>query len=167
MSKLFSRRKLMGAGGVAALAPIVALSDRAQAAPLGSPIVVLAEPIRVFDSRTALAPLGGGKIASGTSLGVSVGGITPDQTNPAAVFVNVTITDTEGRGYLVVRASDLSGLHPLPPTSNINWSADGQTLANLIITPVGGENTLEVHAGGGGRTHFIVDVQAYVPSLLI
>ena len=31
MSKLFSRRKLMGAGGVAALAPIVALSDRAQA----------------------------------------------------------------------------------------------------------------------------------------
>ena len=77
MSELFSRRKLMGAGGVAALAPIVALGDRAQAAPLGSPIVVLAEPIRVFDSRTALAPLGGGKIASGNSLGVSVGGITP------------------------------------------------------------------------------------------
>ena len=67
----------------------------------------------------------------------------------------------------MVRASDLSGLHPLPPTSNINWSTNGQTLANLVITPVGGENTLEVHAGGSGRTHFIVDVQGYVPSLLI
>ena len=167
MSKLFSRRKLIGAGGVAALAPIVAMSDRAQAIPLGSPIVVLAQPVRVFDSRTALVALGGGKITSGNSIGVSVGGITDDQSHPAAVFVNVTVTDTEGSGYLVVRASDLSGLHPLPPTSNVNWSASGQTVANLVITPVGGENTLEVHAGGDGLTHFIVDVQAYVPSFVI
>jgi hypothetical protein len=167
MSKLFSRRKLIGAGGVAALVPMVAIGDRAQAAPLGSPLVVLAQPVRVFDSRTALTALGGGKIASGNSIGVSVGGITNDQSNPAAVFANVTVTDTEGRGYLVVRASDLSGLHPLPPTSNVNWSADGQTIANLVITPVGGENTLEVHASGGGRTHFIVDVQAYVPFLVV
>jgi hypothetical protein len=27
---------------------------------------------------------------------------------------------------------------------------------------VGGENTIEVHAGGSGRTHFIVDIQAYM-----
>ena len=64
-----------------------------------------------------------------------------------------------------MRASDLKGDRPLPPTSNVNWSADGQTVANLVITAVGGENTLEVHAGGSGRTHFIVDVQAYVPAL--
>ncbi|TML14928.1 MAG: hypothetical protein E6G39_07670 [Actinobacteria bacterium] len=167
MSKLFSRRKLIGAGGVAALTPIVAMANRAQAAPLPATVVALADPVRVFDSRTAPPSLGGGKLVTGTSLGVSVGGITPSDVVAAAVFVNVTVTDTEGRGYLVVRASDLKGDRPLPPTSNVNWSADGQTVANLVITAVGGENTLEVHAGGSGRTHFIVDVQAYVPALVI
>lgn len=166
MSKLFSRRKLIGVGGAAALAPMVAMGERVQAAPLGSPLIVLPEPIRVFDSRTALVGVGGGKLISGSSIGVPVGGVAADDLIAAAVFVNITITDTEGSGFIVVRGSDLSGERPLPPTSNLNWTTAGQTVANLVITPVGGENTLEVHAGGNGRTHFIIDVQAYVPALV-
>jgi hypothetical protein len=40
---------------------------------------------------------------------------------------------------------------------------EGTMAANLVLCPVGGENSIEVHAGGAGRTHFIVDVQAYIP----
>ena len=169
MLPLFSRRKVIGVGGVAALAPLATMSGAARAATVTGtvtgPVVVLIEPIRVFDSRTAPPGLGGGKLVSGSSTGVSVGVLVERGfvENPVAVFVNVTITETEGAGFLLVRASDLSGNRPLPATSNINWSTNGQTLANLVVTTVGGENTLEVHAGGNGRTHYILDVQGFIP----
>ena len=166
MARRFSRRKLVGAGGVVALAPMVSFGDQAHASPLGSPIIVLSQPVRVFDSRTTPTSIGGGKLAAGNSVAVTVGAAPDPDHIAAAVFANVTITDTEGRGYLVLRASDLTGEIPLPSTSNINWTADGQTIANLVITPVGGEHAIEVHAGGTGRTHFIVDVQAYVPAII-
>jgi hypothetical protein len=168
MPHLFSRRKMIGAGGAAAIAPLVVMKQAAQAqsVPLQvtGPVFVLFEPVRVFDSRVADPAIGGGKIASGSSVGVSVGGVA-GELNPIAVFANITITETEGAGFILVRASDLSGERPLPKTSNVNWSQNGQTLANLVFTVVGGENTIEIHAGGSGRTHFIVDVQAYIPFL--
>jgi hypothetical protein len=156
---------MIGAGGAAAIAPLAVMKHAAQAqnVPLQvtGPIFVLFEPVRVFDSRVESPAIGGGKITSGSSVGVSVGGVAGDA-NPAAVFANITITETEGAGFILVRASDLSGERPLPKTSNINWSQNGQTLANLAFTVVGGENTIEIHAGGSGRTHFIVDIQAYM-----
>lgn len=171
MPQLFTRRKMIGVGGATALAPIATMSAVARAAAptdtVTGPVIVLIEPIRVFDSRTAPPGLGGGKLVSGSSNGVSVGLLVERGlvTDPRAVFVNVTITDTEGAGYLVVRASDLVGDRPLPRTSNINWSTNGQTLANLVVTTVGGENTLEVHAGGSGRAHYILDVQGFIPAV--
>ena len=171
MPRLFSRRKMIAVGGAAALAPMATISGVARAATVPDtvtgPVVVLIEPIRVFDSRTAPPGLGGGKLVSGNSNGVSVGVLVERGfvENPVAVFVNVTITETEGAGFLVVRASDLVGNRPLPATSNINWSTNGQTLANLVVTTVGGENTLQVHAGGNGRTHYILDVQGFIPAI--
>jgi hypothetical protein len=162
---MFSRRKLIGASGVAALAPMVSFGDQAHAAPLPT-IVVLSQPVRVFDSRTALPSLGGGKLDAGNAIAISVGAVPEPPLIAVAVYVNVTVTDTEGRGHLVLRPSDLSGLAPPPSTSNVNWTDDGQTVANLAIVKVGGENSLEVRAGGTGRTHFIVDVQAYYPAVI-
>ena len=167
VAKLFNRRAVIGAGGAAALVPFVGREGLVAAAPFPTVVTgvpsILFEPVRVFDSRTTPVSLGGGKIVSGSSVGVPVGGVIPNGDPPAAVYVNLTITETEGSGFILVRASDLSGERPLPKTSNINWSSTGQTLANLVLTAVGGENYLEVHAGGNGRTHFILDVQAYVP----
>jgi hypothetical protein len=80
-----------------------------------------------------------------------------------SAFLNVTITATEGAGFLRVRGSDSSGEQPVPATSNVNWSQNGQTLANLALTTVGSEFGVEIFAGGAGRTHVIVDVQGYVP----
>lgn len=164
MSHEVSRRGLFGAGGIAALAALPALSiGRVSAAgPPPGELVVLDVPLRVYDSRSPAGVLGGAKLAAGGSVAVTVSGAF-EGGFATAVFVNVTITDTEGAGYLVVRAEDLSGTKPVPTTSNINWATAGQTLANLTLSAVGGENAIEVICRGAGRTHVIVDVQGYVP----
>ena len=106
--------------------------------------------------------LGGAKLVTGNAIAVTVS--VPDETRLLmAAFLNVTITATEGAGFLRVGASDSSGERPVPVTSNINWSQVGQTLANLVLTTVGSESGVDIFAGGNGRTHVVVDVQGYVP----
>jgi hypothetical protein len=169
MSRLFSRRLLLGTSGAAAIAPLAAgligpTSHAAAAPSVTGPLVVLRSPERLFDSRSTPPSLGGGKLSTGNSVAVTVVTDLPSNQIISAAFLNCTITDTEGIGYLVIRPSDLSGEVPLPPTSNVNWSTSGQILANLVLTAIGGENAVEVHAGGaGGRTHFIIDLQGYIP----
>jgi hypothetical protein len=157
-----SRRWLLGAGGAAALLPAATGRVKAASAPISGPLVTLLTPIRVYDSRGNLFPANGTKLDAGEAIAVVV--------SPAfesgvamAVFANLTITQTEGSGFLVVTGSDLSGERPEAQTSNINWSTNGQTLANLVLTEVGGENALSVRCEGNGRTHFIVDIQGYIP----
>ena len=168
MTHPLSRRRVIGAGGTAA-ALAVALTpqvSRAQTSPQGGrtgQLITLVTPTRVFDSRTASPAIGGGKLASGNAVGIPVSGGTLDGSGVSVAFVNCTITDTEGSGYLTITQSDLSGELPPPLTSNINWSTSGQTLANLVLTAVGGESTISVACGGNGRTHFIIDLQGYVP----
>jgi hypothetical protein len=148
--------------GAAAAFPGAA--GRAAAADITGPLVVLRAPVRLFDSRVEPPSLGGGKLATGSSVAVTVVADVPNGGFVTAAFLNCTITETEGSGFLVVRPSDLSGEVPLPNTSNINWSAPNQTLANLVLSAVGGENAIEVHAGGAaGRTHFVIDLQGYIP----
>ena len=167
MSRLLTRRAVLCVGGAVASVPLATGlgSLPARAAPnISGPLVVLGQPERLFDSRTALRSLGGGKLAVGSSVAVTVVTNVPSGDFITAAFLNVTITETEGSGFLVLRPSDLTGEVPLPMTSNINWSTSGVTLANLVLTGVGGENAVEVHAGGlGGRTHIVVDLQGYVP----
>ena len=158
---MLSRRELCAAAGGAAAVLLPAAPAGAQSPPPGS-LVTLLTPARLFDSRVDSPFPGRRKLQSGESLGVSVGPAV--EGFPSAVFVNVTITETEGAGYLVVFASDLTGERPIPSTSNINWWMSGLTLANLALTAVGGENTIAVRCDGGGRTHFIVDLYGYVPS---
>ena len=164
----YSRRLVLGASGAAAIAPFAANlgspAHVAAATTVTGPLVVLRSPERLFDSRLTPPSLGGGKLATGNSVAVTVVTDLPANQIITAAFINCTITDTEGSGFLVIRPSDLSGEVPLPPTSNINWSTSGLILANLVLTAIGGENAVEVHAGGaGGRTHFVVDLQGYIP----
>jgi hypothetical protein len=163
MAHRFSRRWLFGVvgGGAAASLPF---SRGAAAAPAAnSGLITLRRPVRVFDSRRSDSPMNGAKLDSGQGIGVPVSTAFIGEDVADAVFVNCTVTQTEGSGFLIIFASDLSGMLPDPDTSNINWATSGQTLANLVLTAVGGENTISVHCEGGGRTHFIIDVQGYVP----
>lgn len=167
MAGLFSRRRMIGAGGAAALSPLVLSSSTSHAAsPPGGrtgELITLVTPVRLFDSRITPPSLGGGKIAAGSAVGVPVSIGTLDGSNVSVAFVNCTVTDTENAGYLLIHASDPIGDKPLPETSNVNWSQTGQTLANLALTAVGDENYISIFCGGTGRTHFIIDLQGYVP----
>lgn len=161
MPRLFSRRAMVAAGGAVALAP-VSFASVARAAPASGSLVTLLTPIRIYDSRIDHVPLGLAKLATGNTVIVTVS--VPDETRfLSAAFLNVTITETEGAGFLRVSGTDSSGTQPVPATSNINWSQSGQTVANLAMTAVGSEFGVDIFAGGAGRTHVIVDVQGYVP----
>ena len=162
MSRLFTRRAMVAAGGAATLSPVAFRANLASAAQPSGPLITLLTPLRVYDSRTDTVLLGGAKLATGNAITVAVS--VPDETRLLmAAFLNVTITETEGAGFLRVSGSDSSGERPVPATSNINWSQAGQTLANLVLTTVGSESGVDIFAGGGGRTHVVVDVQGYVP----
>ena len=160
MSRLLSRRRMIGVGGAVAMSPLV-LAKPAAADSTG-PLVVLTTPVRLYDSRTDAVPLGGAKLASGNSVNVTAAGFGASGFLVAA-FINLTVTQTEGFGFLRVNGSDLSGERPVPKTSNVNWSGTNQTLANLALTTVGGENGIEVFCGGAGRTHVVVDIMGYIP----
>ena len=164
MSRLFTRRRILGAGGAAALLPTAVARPQAAAAVPGvaGQVVTLLTPMRVFDSRTDLIPLNGQKLSPGESIAVTVSPAFLDDV-ALAVFLNCSITETEGSGYLVLRPSDLSGERPFPNTSNINWWTSGLTLGNAGLVAVGGENAIEVACRGAGRTHVIIDIQGYVP----
>ena len=160
MSRMLSRRKMIGVGGAVAMAPLVLAGSAA--ADVTGQLVVLTTPVRLYDSRSDSIPLGGAKLTSGNSVNVSAGGFGPSGSLMAA-FLNVTVTQTENSGFLRVNASDLSGERPVPKTSNVNWFATNQTLANQVLTTVGSENGIDVFCGGGGRTHVVVDIMGYIP----
>jgi hypothetical protein len=163
MARLLSRRKMMlGVGGAVAASPLAFALPAA--ADVTGQLVVLTIPVRLYDSRTDKVPLGGAKLSSGNSVNVTAGG-GPSGTLMAA-FLNVTVTQTEGAGFLRVTGSDLSGERPDAKTSNINWFAANQTMANLALTTVGGENGVQVFCGGSGKTHVIVDMMGYIPFIV-
>lgn len=170
MPRFLTRRRLIGAGGALALSPLLGDVRPALAGqptlpsytPPG-PMTALMPPVRVFDSRGTVFPATGAKLQPGESVAVTVGG---SQFGPTefgvAVILNCTVTQTEKSGYLIIRGSDLTGERPLPDTSSINWWGPGQTMGNLVFCDVGGEFAVEVHNGGAGATHFIIDVQGFV-----
>ncbi|MGB8861781.1 MAG: hypothetical protein WCC60_21175 [Ilumatobacteraceae bacterium] len=124
-------------------------------------------PTRVYDSRQA-APTPG-VLAAGSTRTVSVkdgrnvsgGAVTVANLVPAgatAIACNLGITATTGGGYLSVNP----GGNTTVTASTINWSADGQTLANGIIATINpATREVTVICGPGGSTHFFLDVTGY------
>jgi hypothetical protein len=124
------------------------------------------DPVRVYDSRSA-APTPGA-LGSGSSRVVSVadardgttGAVVTAGAVPAgatAIAYNLTVVDTIGSGFLSVAPGNAAS----SPSSSINWSATGQILANGLIGKVHTDRTVKVFCGGGGTTHFVIDVTGY------
>jgi hypothetical protein len=121
-------------------------------------------PVRAYDSRWT----GGTRINSGENRLVSVasghdlttGAVNAADVVPArstAVAYNVTITGTQASGFLSVAP----GIAISVTASSINWSGDGQNLANGAIVAVDPSRQVRVFAGGGGSTDFIIDITGY------
>lgn len=125
------------------------------------------EPTRVYDSRVpnplpGFVPTGGRRrlsVRSGRAL--DTGAITDAFLVPVeatAVSYNVTITRTIGAGFLTVAPGDSTEAK----ASSINWTEDGQTIANAGIVKVDGDGAVNVFVGGqSGATDFAIDVTGY------
>jgi hypothetical protein len=123
-------------------------------------------PVRVYDSRVA-APTPG-RISSGQNRVVSVadardtgnGSVIAADAIPVgatAVAYNVTLDATAASGFLSVTPGDAAS----SPSSSINWSSSNLIIANAGIVKLDGSRQVKVFAGGGGSTHFLIDITGY------
>ncbi len=185
-----SRRAFLtrgAAGAAVAVAGGAALTALAAspAAAAAADSVLLASPIRIFDSRPGQPFVGEGegpgtpfvRGAASTSRQILFGdGETATDhipSNALGAYINITITNTVATGALAWTGQTTV---VAPTTSLINWSAAGQILANAALVPVtnfatGSKTNSNIAAGkawivagttGVSSTHFIVDVFGYV-----
>ncbi|MCW2523749.1 MAG: hypothetical protein JWO63_2084, partial [Frankiales bacterium] len=118
-------------------------------------------PARLLDSRSELGlDAGFGRtVNGGQTVGLQVtgrGGV--PLTDVGAVALNVTVANPTGPGYVTVYATG----RPLPLASNLNYVA-GQTVANLVLAPVGADGKVNLTVAGHG-VRLIADVQGYYTS---
>jgi hypothetical protein len=109
-------------------------------------------PQRLLDTRTGPLP------AAGSSLKLQVagrGGV--PSSGASAVMLAVTATRAVRTGY--VQVVPTGGSTAIGSSSNLNVVA-GQTVANLVVVPVGRDGTVTLHTSGG--THLLADVAGWV-----
>jgi alpha-tubulin suppressor-like RCC1 family protein len=123
---------------------------------------VALNPTRVLDSRTGtgLPPVLGisQKPAAGqafTVRGTGAGGV--PAVGVSSVAMTVTATESTAPGF--VQVVPTGGTTALGETSNVNLTGSGQTVANLVIVPVGAGGTFQLYSSSG--THLLVDVVGY------
>ncbi len=122
----------------------------------GSPtkpgMFVALSPARALDTRaTGAVPAGGNQALA--ILGK--GGI--PSAHVSSVVINTTVTETRAPGYVTV----FPGTGTLPAASNLNWSAAGSTIANLVTTQIFADGTIAFHNGSGGTTQVVADTAGY------
>ena len=157
-----------GPGGVLwyCAAPGTPGTWRTLAAPNSAGAFYAVTPARVYDSRVGTyspnGVLSGGQnrtISVANSYNVS-GTLVTSNFIPAgatAVFANVTVVDTVGAGYLAINPGGTTAV----AASTINWSANGQVLANGISLTLNASREITVVNGSGGSTQFIIDITGY------
>lgn len=122
-------------------------------------------PTRVYDSR--LDPRGILTPAEGTrvtdvkdGIDLATGAVNAPDVVPAgatAIAYNLTIADTQSSGFLAVYPASEATF----TASSINWDRSGQLLANAAIVQMGNDRQVKVSVGGGGSTHYVIDVTGY------
>ena len=136
---------------------------RKLAGPTSAGAVHALAPARVYDSRFAEGPLGSGfnrVVSVTTAIDVVTGDPVTENVVPSgatSVFFNLTITETTGTGWVLLSpgtATEVTG-------STMNWFASNQTMANGSLTAIDAARTVRAFVGGGGTTHFIIDITGY------
>jgi hypothetical protein len=117
------------------------------------------QPCRLVDTRGNGAPFTGGKFAAGESRDYVLAGVCDIPVTAKAVSLNVTVTDTDGAGFLSAYPNGTT----FPGTATLNYAASGVTIANAAIVPLGSPVAgpgITVTAGVSG-THVIIDTNGY------
>jgi hypothetical protein len=122
-------------------------------------------PYRVLDTRAGTGASKAAVAAHGTLKLKVVGKGTTGDTIPSgitAVVLNLTATQTNASGVLTAyNDQDVYG-DPLdaPETSNLNFGK-GQTVANLVVVPVGANGVVDFYNNSTGTTQVVADVEGY------
>ena len=151
----------LGAGGSAhVIADVTGYITSAAAASSPTGLYVPVSPARAYDSRNVATTINDGAqlvVSANSAPGVSV------PSGASGIVWNFTATGTTRYGFLKAWAT--GGLEP--PTSALNWSTAGMTVANAGITrpDVAAQVTLsptdENGTTNGPLTHLIADVFGY------
>lgn len=125
-------------------------------APEGSTRFVPLTPSRLLDTRDPKDITGGKPVAPGAGIDLQVlgrGGV--PVSGVSAIVLNVTAADALGAGYVTVwpAAADR------PVVSNLNVTAAGQNIANLVTVPVGAGGKVSLFTQSG--TDLVADVEGY------
>ena len=102
---------------------------------------------------------GGGAIAGDEEISIAAlgrGGI--PTSGVGAVALNVTVSNPLAGGFLTVFPSEASR----PNASNLNFVV-GQTVANMILVPVGSDGRVALFNGSSAKVDVIVDVLGWFP----
>jgi hypothetical protein len=122
-------------------------------APTGTAAFTAVSPTRVLDTRDGTGS-SAGKVAAAGSIRLVV----PTAVVPAdatSVALNVTLTEPSGPGFVRV----WPGGEAPPETSNLNATAAGETVANLVVTRLGPGRTVDLYTQASA--HLVVDVTGY------
>jgi hypothetical protein len=115
-------------------------------------------PARLLDTRKGIGTGGStSPVPVGGTLNLKIDGSGPvAASGVTAVALNVTVTKPTGGGYITVYPSGAA----LPKASNVNFSAN-ETVANMVIVPVGKDGTINLTNGSNGTTALVADVFGY------
>jgi hypothetical protein len=119
-------------------------------------------PARLLDTRRGQSTTdgryaGNGIRAAGSVLELDVAGRGSTASNPAAVTLNVTTTQSNAAGFATLYPCGTKR----PEASTVNYGP-GQTIANSVITKVGAKGRVCVYTNA--RAHVIADVTGYFPA---
>lgn len=122
-------------------------------------------PVRILDTRYGTGATKAPVAAHGTlKLKVTGAGVSGDTipTGITAVVLNLTATQTNASGVLTAyNDEDMYGdAITAPETSNLNFGK-GQTVANLVVVPVGADGAVDLYNNSTGTTQFVADVEGY------
>lgn len=121
---------------------------------LAGAITTLA-PARILDTRTNQNATGPVRAMNSITIPITGKGGIPT-TGVSAVALNLTVTQTSTGGHIEAVPAGTT-----PTTSNLNF-APGQTIANLVIVPVGPDGKITLHNKSTGTVQLIADVAGYI-----
>ena len=114
-------------------------------------------PSRIFDTRPGQPASGPkGLIAANSTIDVQVageGGL--PSSGISAVVLNLTATESADLGFVTAYPTDVSR----PTASVLNMEGAGETVANLVVLPLGADGKIRFYTLNG--THLLGDVMGY------
>jgi len=122
--------------------------------PDAGPVVTLS-PSRILDTRFRLG--GVGTLSALQTVSLQIVGQRGVPAGVSAVVLNLTATNTRSGGYITTFADGRAK----PSTSSLNF-ATGQTIANLVVVPVGPDGKILLYNGSSRTVDLVADIAGYV-----